>query len=263
VQRLFVHGQKKVENRMKPRKPSESDADYIKRLETANAGLREDNKAQSKYARKISKAVTWLACDASLAFQAMAEKAGVRSHPSVTAVVKAFDTIAHPQWTPDNAEIGDLAFPQDWDLDPPNAWSGDADMELNSGIAAALEYIAGRRFNCKEAEFKHLCEIADKLEKPLQGIIDKIMPERAERKPVEIPDEATRDDLANTINELSWRALDLAQDMAATNEMLRRDLRAASYRRICGELYELSNLHVPERNPRFDLKVIGGEAIPF
>lgn len=244
---------------MKPRKPDESDAHYISRLEASNNEMRK----LGNWAKRVGRAVTWLACDANLAFQAMAEKAGVRSHPSVTAVVKAFDTIAHPEWAPENADVGDLTFPTDWDLDPPNAWSGDADMELNAGIAKALEYIAGRRFNCNEAEFKYLGEIAEALEKPLQGVIDKTMPERAERQPIDIPDNASRDDLANVINELSWRALDLGQDMAATNEILRRDLRAASYRRVCGELYEMSNLHVPVRDPHFDVKMIGGEAIPF
>lgn len=243
---------------MKPRRPDESDADYIKRLEAANADLR----GQGRWAKRTSRAVTWLACDASLAFQAMAEKAGVRGHPSVTAVVKAFDTIAHPQWADDDAEIGDLTFPTDWDLDPPGTWSGDADMELNSGIAMALDYIQSRRFRASKDEFAHLNNIAEALDRPLQGILDKIMPERAERKPISIPPEATRDDLANLINDISWRALDLAQDMATTNEMLRRDLRAAAYRRVCAELYELANLNVPVHNPHFDVKVIGAEA-PF
>lgn len=246
---------------MKPRKPDETDEHYIKRLESRNAAMEE----RGKWAERVNRAVTWLACDASLAFQAMAEKAGVRSHPSVTAVVRAFDTIAHPQWTADNAEIGNLAFPEDWDLDSPDAWVGDADMGLNAGIAKVLEYLEHRKFapGVKREEMEHLFELQTGLEKPLQGILNKVMPERAERKPIQIPDDADRDMLACVVNELSWRALDLAEDMASTNEMLRRDLRAASYRRICHDLYELAQLHVPERNPHFDVKVLGGEAIPF
>lgn len=247
---------------MKPRKPSESDADYINRLEHANDGLRRQNKEMIKWSQAVARAVTWLSCDASLAFQAMAEKAGVREHPSVSKVVKAFDTIAHPQWTPDNAEIGDLTFPTDWDLDSPQAWVGDADMELNAGIKMAMDYLEARAFKCNGEEREHVWAITAALERPLQGIVEKVLPDRAERQPVEIPEAATREQLAQAINEVSWRALDLAQDMASTNEMLRRDLRAAAYRAVCRDLYDLSRLHVPERDPNFDVKVIGDVA-PF
>lgn len=237
---------------MKPRKPNESDESYINRLEDRN----KDMEVRGKWANKVGRAVTWLAVDASLAFQAMAEKAGVRSHPSVIATVKAFDTIAHPQWTADSAEIGDLSFPTNWDLDPPDAWVGDADMELNSGIAMALEYFNSRRFNCKGAEFKHLCEIAEKLEGPLQGIVQKALPARRERKPIEIPEGATRDDLARAINEISWLAFEVAEDLDMTNALLRRDLRAASYRHAARQLWEISRISVRLENEPED-------AIPF
>jgi hypothetical protein len=243
---------------MKPRKPGETDESYIRRLEARN----KDMEQRGKWAQKVGRAVTWLACDASLAFQAMAEKAGVRSHPSVTAVVKAFDTIAHPQWTDDAAEMPDLTFPTDWDLDPPDAWSGDADMELNAGIAMAMDYLESRRLEASDKEFKHISEIMEALERPLQGILDKAIPKRAERKAIEIPEDATREELAEAINAVSWYALDLAQDMHFANHMLRRDLRAAAYRRVCGELYGMSNLHVRAHDPKFDIKVVGDE-IPF
>lgn len=245
---------------MKPRKPNESDASYIKRLEASNAEL----KKIGKWAERVSRSVRWLSCDASVAFQAMAEKAGVRSHSSVTAVVEAFDLIAHPQWQKDDAKLPDMAFPTDWDLDPAEAWSGDADMELNAGIKMALEYLDARCFarGVSEDERKRVIEIMDALEAPLAGIVEKALPARAERQPVVIPDDATREDLASVINDMSWRALDLAQDMSSTNEMLRRDLRAAAYRAICRDLYDMSRLNVPDHNPNFDVKVIG-DVLPF
>lgn len=245
---------------MKPRKPDETDGNYIKRLEASNAEL----KKIGKWAERVSRSVTWLSCDASVAFQAMAEKAGVRSHPSVTAVVEAFNLIANPQWQKDDAKLPDLTFPTDWDLDPAEAWSGDADMELNAGIKMALEYLDVRCFarGVSEDERKRVVEIMDALEGPLAGIVAKALPARAERQPVVIPEDATRDDLASAINDMSWRALDLAQDMSSTNEMLRRDLRAAAYRAICRDLYDLARLNVPERNPNFDVKVIG-DVLPF
>jgi hypothetical protein len=58
-------------------------------------------------------------------------------------------------------------------------------------------------------------------------------------------------------------ALDLAQDMAMTNEMLRRDLRASAYRRIAGDLYRLAYADWERPEPSsFDIEVIGNEA-PF
>lgn len=243
---------------MKPRSKDESADHYIARLEASNA----EQQKKGKWAERVGRAVTWLACDASLAFQAMAEKARVRAHPSVTATVQLFDLIAHPQWIADDAKLPDLNFPTDWDLDPPEAWSGDADMELNSGIAAALEYLESRRFGkCGAAEREQIEGIMAMLERPLQGVVSTALG-RAERTPIDIPADADRDALASAINDLSWRALDLAQDLSSTNTMLRRDLRAAAYRRVCHDLYEMADLHVPERNPNFDLKVIGG-AKPF
>lgn len=248
---------------MKPRKPDETDAAYIARLEASNADLR----SQGKWAERVSRAVTALAVEASVAFQAMAEKAGVRSHPSVTEAVRLFDAIAHPQWTPDGESFNGITFPSDWDLDPPGAWSGDADMELNSPIAAVLEYLDAKAFSSsvKRDEREHVGRLMEGLDRPLQGMVVKLLPDR-QRPPVDIPADASREDLAEAINAMSWAALDLAQDMASTNEMLRRDLRAAAYRRIARDLYEMARVHVPQPEhggPFLDVKVIGGEQVPF
>ena len=60
--------------------------------------------------------------------------------------------------------------------------------------------------------------------------------------------------------DMSWMALDLAEDMTTTMEMLRGDLRAASYRRISRDLYKLScppdNIQ-DARKSKFQVKVIG------
>lgn len=239
------------------RRPDETDASYIARLEASNAGLR----AQGKWAQRTSKAVTWLACDASLAFQAMAELAGVRAHPSVSAAITAFDTIAHPQWTEEDATV---SFPTDWNLQPVEGWSGDADMELNAGIAKAIVYLRDRIFarGLSADEREAIYEIIDALERPVAGMVDRAIPDRLERKPVEVRPDATREELVRAINDLSWRALDLAQDMETTNTMLRRDLRSGAYRAVARDLYALANLTLPERNDKLDVKVIG-DVEPF
>lgn len=239
------------------RRPNETDASYISRLEASNADLR----GQGKWASRTSKAVTWLAVDASLAFQAMAELAGVRAHPSVTKAVEAFDKIAHPQWTADDESV---SFPTDWDLEPVEGSPGDADMELNAGIAKAIDYLRDRLFakDVSNAERDAIDDIIDSLERPIARLVDQALPERQKRKPVSIPDDATRDDLARLVNNISWRALDLAQDMETAREFLRRDLRAGAYRAISRDLYAMSSLFVPERNDKLDVKVIG-DALPF
>lgn len=246
---------------MKPRKPSEDDAAYIRRLEDANASLRAENRQLGKWVGKVERAVSWLAIDASLAFQVMAEKAGVRSHPSVSKAVELFDTIAHPQWTADDAKLPDLDFPTDWDLDPPNAWTGDADMELNTAIAKVLEYLDSRKFNggLRKGEMEQVFELEHRLETALMGVVDGMFPPRASPPmPTEIPDSATRDDLARVIQEMSWRAFEIAEDMGVTNSMLRRDLRAGAYRRMCRDLCEIGRVSVRENDRQHD-----AEAIPF
>lgn len=244
---------------MKPRKPNEPDADYIRRLEAANCSLREDNKRLKQWASNLDKAVSILATDASLAFQAMAEKAGVRSHPSVRAVIKMFDSLVGMYWhEPDAPKI---EFPKDWDLDPPEAWSGDADMQLNSPIAEAIEALSWYRVEKPKIADK-INEVIEGLERVLDRGIEGVKA-KAEIKPRErlvLPkhyQEMTRDELLDLVNKWGWILLDIVQDLDFTNELLRRDLRAAAYRRLRDELYML--VYAPIMKKPIGIKVFGNE----
>lgn len=256
---------------MKPRKPGESDADYIKRLETSNRDLKARNDQLAKWAEKISEAITHLATEGSLVFQAMAEKAGVRSHPSVTAAVEMFDKIAHPQWHDDDRKIPDVHFPKDWEFDPPDVWSGDADMELNSPVSEAIWELEQISRSCGRATAERIFAVIGRLEgalrKGVQGIKEK---HGFKPKHLAVPQkhyrDMSREELIETINVMGWVALDLAQDMAFANEVLRRDLRAAVYRRVCADLYGLSQLpHGPfdDAPNEIGVKVFGKEAVAY
>jgi hypothetical protein len=248
---------------MKPRKPSESDADYIARLEAANDGLRARNRELAAWCGRINEAVTTLSTEGSLAFQAMAEKAGVRAHPSVSAAVRLFDAISHPQWNA-NKEVPSIDWPDDWEMDGPDVWAGDADMSLNAPIAKAIELLDHMIFHVSGKYVEPIREAQAALQDALAKGVDGVK-ERAGFKPVTIapPTEHYRDldaeQLREMVSGMGWMALDLAQDMHFANFMLRRDLRATTYRRVCSDLYRLSNFYHGGDPGPIDIKVLGGE----
>lgn len=251
---------------MKARKPNETDGQYIKRLEDANHGLKQQNDQLSKWACNISEAVTHLSTEGSVVFQAMAEKAGVRGHPSITAVVELFDSIAHPQLRGEKA-FPKVVWPQDWDFDKEGEWSGDADMALNSPVDEAIQLLEALKFETKDKFHEPICKAQEGLHMVLIKGVDGHKA-KAGFKPKEfgIPqkryDEMTLEELKELVSVMSWAALDLAQDMNFSNEMLRRDLRASAYRRVCGDLYALSQMDCNPPPGKFNVKVFGDEA-PF
>ena len=253
---------------MKPRKQHETDAEYIARLEAANAGLRRRNKEVTKWAAAINRAVTQISTDASLVFQAMAEKAHVRSHPSVTKAVEMFDSIAHPQWQDSPKGYPLDEWPTDWDFDTEGAWSGDADMQLNAPIADAFEYFETRRFNCSEEEARRIDEIALKLNEILEGRIEGVkdaagfQPRQISVPTTEHCNDMSAEELREIVSAMGWMALDIAQDLSFANRALRRDLRAAAYRAACADCYSLADFAYRPRDPKIDIKVFGGAA-PF
>jgi hypothetical protein len=250
---------------MKPRKPDESDAHYIKRLESQNAGLRQQNAWLAKWQGALNEAVTTLSTEGSLAFQAMAEKAGVRSHPSVTQAVALFDAVSHPQWRGDK-EMPKIEWPTDWDFDGEGAWSGDADMTLNSPIAEAIELFDALVMHVPHRLVEPLRHVLVGLNRALRDGVDGVKDKHGFRPRYltcppqmhfrDMVDEELRD-LASS---LGWMALDLAQDMSFANEMLRRDLRAATYRRVCSDLYRMSQFACDWNGGiNFSVKVFGSD----
>lgn len=252
---------------MKARKSGESDAAYIGRLESQNADLKRNNDRIQKWASDLNEAVTLLSTEASTAFQAIAEKASVRSHPAVTETVRLFDYIAHPQWRNTDTPIPHVTFPDNWDLDDEEAWSGDADMQLNAPIAEAMERIEHIRFSAKGHVIEALDQMTNALQKALHDGIQGYkrchgFKPRALVVPSQRFDDIDERQLRETVSSIGWLALDLAQDMHFANHMLRRDLRAATYRRVCADLYVLSQLPFGLDAPTaIDIKLFEGEAL--
>lgn len=236
------------------------------RLLASRSSLQQENARIKKWAQRATEATTMLATEAATAFQAMAEKAGVRNHPSVTATVQLFDAIMHPQWHNEDHEFPKVEFPADWNFDPPEpAWSGDADMSLNSPIADAVEFLESLKFGGKP-KIEHVFEIMEKLHRVGHRGVEGVK-KGAGFKPLHfgpLPAKHYRDmdadELRQMLETASWMALDLAQDMGFANEVLRRDLRASTYRRVCSDLYRMSQWTMePHEDAVIDIKVMGGE----
>lgn len=222
----------------------------IVRLRASRDSIREHNKHITKYADRVRESVYSLAIDGSLAFQAMAEKADVRGHPSVTAAVRYFDTFAGLQWGKDEAPK--IEFPDGWDFEGSDSqWSGDADMQLNAPIADLIELIEHLRFKLPLDAMPAIAAAISKVQSAMVTHIDGIKSVHGfAQKTVTVRDAP---------NGIGWAILDLAQDMSFANEMLRRDLRAAAYRRICADLYGLSQCEFAEGPEQINIKVLGGE----
>lgn len=250
---------------MKPRKEGETDENYIRRLEDQNANLKQRNDQLSAWADRVTEAVNTLSCEGSLVFQAMAEKAGVRGHPSVTEAVRLFDYISHPQWKSREEKPAKIVWPEDWDFDASDEQSGDADMALNSPIADAVGMLSNYHF-AKDRN-RLIADAVGLIQKALKTSIDGIKERNGFvpkfMKPIDAKryDEMSAEELRDLVSNIGWMALDLAQDMGFANDMLRRDLRAATYRRVAGDLYAISQLTIKWSAPtNFDVKVFSGEA---
>lgn len=228
---------------------------YISRLEASRDQMQANNKAVSKYADRVNNAVRSLAVDCSLVFQAMAEKANVRAHPSTTKVVEYFDAFAGLQWGTD--EPPSIQWPTDWDFDGEDAWTGDADMQLNAPIAELVELVDAVCFQrgTSDAMRTALREAVERVQKAMLTHIGGIKANHGFR--------VKEIDISNEPEGMGWAVLDLAQDMRFANEMLRRDLRAAVYRRVCSDLYRLAFSNHEPGPSNFDVKVLGGSSSPF
>lgn len=241
-----------------------------RRLLISRNGLKERNGQLAKWATAISTAITHLATEGSLVFQAMAEKAGVRAHPSVSAVVSLFDKIAYPQWHNEDQIFPKIEWPAEWSFECEEQWSGDADMLLNEPLHEAVMWLTERTANLSHADrFK----IANLIEKAIAKKIEGVKAAAGFRprqiapvtgKPLGL---MSKEELIKQFEAMSWLALDLAQDMHFANVVLRRDLRAATYRRVSNDLYRLSSwafeMDHPTEGGVFGVKVFGREEVPL
>lgn len=228
---------------------------YIKRVETSRDAVRENNKEITKFANKVNEALTRLSSEASVVFQAMAEKAGVRGHPSVTQAVQLFDGLMYVQWQ-DKKPTG-VDWPKDWDFDDKDDWSGDADMQLNAPIAALIELLDPISLHrLPEGQWRAICDAVDRVEAAMRAHIQGIKSLHGFTKMTVNVKDAPRG--------IGMALLDLAQDMDFANTMLRRDLRAAVYRRVRSDLYALSRCDIEDAEPsNVDIYLVGGSNPAF
>jgi hypothetical protein len=229
--------------------PEEAEKTYRRLLDSRN-NIKAHNDSLSKWANRVGNSVTWLAVEASTAFQAMAEKASVRNHPSVVAAVKAFDQIACPQWQGDARP----EFPTDWSFEAQpnmNDGAGDADMVLNSRLANIFERTPPwEDFTLTKSEvenfFREAFSALREIKRAAGARSFKLAVENGPQR-----------------SALAWAAVDLAQDMEMTRNMLRRDLRAAAYFRIEQDLYALSRMGDGDNQDRQIEVNIFGDVTPF
>ena len=225
----------------------QSEKEYQRLLASRNQ-MKANNDYLSKFSSRVNEAVTALAIEASVAFQAMAEKAGVRNHPSVSAAVAAFDGLMHQQWK--NKERP--KFPTDWNFDPTpemNEGAGDADMMLNSKLEAVFEKTPPwESEKLTRSEIESFFREAEKTLREIRVA--------AGFRPtvVSVP--------TSQIREIGMVLLDAAQQMEFARKMLRRDLRAAQYRQISEELYRLVWWQEDEEKSKIDITVFG-DVEPF
>ncbi|MVB00100.1 hypothetical protein GN330_22905 [Nitratireductor sp. CAU 1489] len=116
---------------MKPRKPDESDAGYIARLEMAYADVSAVNKAMKKVRNRIMDAVIPAAAKtAEIAIYA-AEVTGMKEDPEVKASIAGLGSLVDCLWHDDAITIPD--FPK-LPTAEPERFGGDAEMILMSAI---------------------------------------------------------------------------------------------------------------------------------
>lgn len=116
---------------MKPRKPTESDADYIARLEMAYAGTRATNKRWLKDWKRMMKVLLPAADKAGQIVQYAAEVTGMEDDSEVKATIEGLRALASCVWHDGSVVIPDLPR-----MPPaePERFGGDAEMILLSAI---------------------------------------------------------------------------------------------------------------------------------
>ena len=210
-----------------------------------------------KFAARLNDVVTWLSTSAAVAFEAMAEKAGVSSHEDVQTFVKAFGECCYSQWS-DGGKLPKIQLPYSFDIDEDlEKYSGDAGMKHSAKISELMNYLKSLYWDKNKELSNNSIQWRAALFDLTDGIVSGLKSKRSAPHEMEMP---LLKDHCEHCRDMSWMALDLAEDMTTTMEMLRGDLRAASYRRISRDLYKLScppdNIQ-DARKSKFQVKVIG------
>lgn len=116
---------------MKPRKPNETDAAYIARLEKAYAEKSKTNERWKKDWKRMMHVLLPASDKAGQIVQYAAEVTGMKDDPEVKATVEGLRALASCVWHEDNISIPNL--PQ-MPAPQPEKFGGDAEMILKSAI---------------------------------------------------------------------------------------------------------------------------------
>lgn len=116
---------------MKPRKPDESDAAYIERLEKAYAGKHKTNERWKKDWKRMMTVLLPAADKAGQIVQYAVEITGMKDDAEVKATVEGLRSLASCVWHEDNVVISPL--PQ-MPAPQPEKFGGDAEMILKSAM---------------------------------------------------------------------------------------------------------------------------------
>ena len=234
-----------------------SDEDKLRAYKAVKAS-RDSYKHIDKVADRINSNTTWLATHGSLMFQSMAEKAGVSSNPSVIDMANQFSNCAYAQWPKEIPQK--ISLPLDFKIDEDvEKYRGDADMQFSAPITNLIQYLDRLMFSAKDDSlskkaYEWKCALEEVSDGILSGYKDKVGIDVKPQK------HHPMDSHCEVCKDMSYMALDIAQDMRAAMEMLRGDLRAASYRRICSNLYKMAFPpdNIDElRNSNIQVKVVG------
>lgn len=117
---------------MKPRKPTETDAQYIARLETAYAAKEAANKSYKKFWKKVG-IVAGALQQVSLVVEGAAEITGTKDDRDVKHAIETLQTMSGFMWD-DVSET--IKFPdlKPWPKPDREKFGGDIDMILNSAV---------------------------------------------------------------------------------------------------------------------------------
>ena len=251
-----------------PEKLSREDLEReYKRLLESRRSLQASNKSLREWLGRVTDNQSFLSVTANLVFQAMAERAGMRRHPAISEIVKAFDKCVGSQWKDDGASLPEkIELPENPILYEGEEENGDAEMLCTARLAKALEPFEIGYIPRNARDEKYIgCvnELVEAVHEALESMRDQVKRDHG-FKPVDMTimkapdyDEMTRDQLIDIIRGMSMVALDLAQDMNFTRTMLRYDLRDSAYRRIHRDLYKLAFSPSPTEYTNFCVKVLG------
>lgn len=252
---------------MKPRKNGESDADYIRRLETANSDLRASNSRLAKTMAMYDERARPAASHARAVLLAAAEACGMSGDESVKKTAECLDALAGLPWSRDIPHPGYM-------LEYPAAddeCRGDAEMVLRSvyervlgdtthfSIFSLFSSLPAAKADVARSVVHELCRLA---QANLEGQARAVIGRPARAAPVVPPLESLEAAQA-AFDELRHEVWMLFEDLEMSRHMLRLDLRASMYEAIAQGVARIAGATTEAADQLPRAYVQNGESLPF